>query len=336
MQVRQIETTVDATIWPDRDSDLDRITEFAQQRLGVDDVAVIEADALNTDFDDSAIEIRLAALVIEGGVTIAVPDVIFERDGCGGAVRGFLGVPIHDVEGKPFAVLYGVTRETRVWSRSDREMLSFLAGELEELSRMRDYIRREVERAARHRLVAREYHHRIRNAFSVSSAVVVLGGAQCPSVESLVETTSEQLSALADAHASIGFDEDAADLAQLVKGALRPYTFAKAHVDAGGPPVEIAENKVISFGLIFNELATNSIKYGAFRFGGTVRVSWSVEGDQICLLWGERSHGPRSTCTKRVGSFGSAMMDLSVKKIGATLGRKWQRDGLEVMLTFPA
>jgi len=162
-------------------------------------------------------------------------------------------------------------------------MLSFLAGELEELSRMRDYIRREVERAARHRLVAREYHHRIRNAFSVSSAVVVLGGAQCPSVESLVETTSEQLSALAD-----------------------------AHVDAGGPPVEIAENKVISFGLIFNELATNSIKYGAFRFGGTVRVSWSVEGDQICLLWGERSHGPRSTCTKRVGSFGSAMMDLSV------------------------
>jgi len=53
MQVRQIETTVDATIWPDRDSDLDRITEFAQQRLGVDDVAVIEADALRQTFRGS-------------------------------------------------------------------------------------------------------------------------------------------------------------------------------------------------------------------------------------------------------------------------------------------
>jgi len=300
----------------------------------VGDAAVITVGAPDASGDRSTIEHRLAELVVDGDTIIAVPDVIFEQHASGGTVCGFLGVPLHDETGKPFAALCAMTDDTRIWSCSDRETLSFLGAELEEIWKMREAVETETRRAAQHRLVAREYHHRIRNAFSVSSAVIVLTGAQCPSVQSLVETTSGQLAALADAHTAIGFDEEAADLAQLVQGALQPYAFSDAIVEINGPAHEIPQDQVISVSLILNELATNSTKYGAFRLGGTVRVTWMIEDGQVSLRWSERSVAPRTAQSKRAGSFGGAMMDLSVRQLEATMEKMWLSDGIEVNLTF--
>jgi len=228
-----------------------------------------------------------------------------------------------------------MTRESRIWSCSDRETISFLGAELEEIWRMREAVKSETRCAAQHRLVAREYHHRIRNAFSVSSAVVVLTGAQSPSVQSLVEATSEQLAALADTHTAIDFGEDSADLAQLLTGALQPYAFSDAAIETEGPAVEIVEDKVISMSLILNELATNSTKHGAFRLGGSVSVTWTREGDVVSLHWTERSARPRTADTKRTGSFGGAMIDLSVRQLKATMEKTWLDDGIKIDLTFP-
>jgi len=333
MQALQIETEPEPALHQ-RDADLDRITDFAQQCLRVDDAAVIRVGTPGGEGERSDVENRLADLVVDGDTIIAVPDVIFEQEVSDGPVSGFLGVPLRTAEGTPFAALYVVTRESRIWSRSDREMLGFLGAELEEIWRMREAVETETRRAAQHRLVAREYHHRIRNAFSVSSAVVVLTGAQCPSVQSLVETTSEQLAALANAHTAIAFDEEAADLTQLVEGALKPYTFSDATVDVSGPSVEIDEAKVISLSLILNELATNSTKYGAFRLGGGLRVTWTLEDGHVLLKWTERSGAQRMTRSTREGSFGGAMMDLSVAQLRAKMEKSWHRDGIEVCLSF--
>jgi len=309
MQALQIETTLEPELHHG-DADLDRITDFAQKSLRVDEAAVISTGNADQQFQRSAVEQRLAALVIEGNTVIAVPDVIFHQDATTGAVCGFLGVPIHDSNGNPVSALCVMTHETRIWSRRDREMLQFLGGELEEITRMRETVEVETRRAAQHRLVAREY-------------------------QSLVEKTSGQLAALADAHSSIGFDDEAADLSKLVNGALQPYTFSEASVEANGSAIEIAEENVISVSLILNELATNSTKYGAFRFGGSLRVNWAIEDGQLTLRWSERSVQPRTTCTNRIGSFGGTMMDLSVTQLKAKLDRIWLRDGLEVKLTFP-
>lgn len=317
------------------DADLNRIMAFARKSLRADQAAVINIESTNEKDRYSKVERRLAKLVVEGDTVIAVPDLIFEQDALKGPVCGFLGVPIHDTQGKPIAALCVMTRNTRIWSRSDRETLRFLGGELEEITRMREAVQAETRRAAQHRLVAREYHHRIRNAFSVSSAVIVLTGARCPSVKTLVETTSGQLAALADAHTAIGFNEKAADLSILVKGALQPYTFADAAVEVDGPPIEIDEEKVISVSLILNELATNSTKHGAFRLGGSLRVAWTIQDGQVSLCWSERSAYVNSVQTKRVGSFGDAMTDLSVTHLRAKMEKNWLSDGVEVSLTFP-
>lgn len=334
MQARYKPTALDPK--PHRvDADLDRITEFARKSLRADDVAVIPALDSQALSDCSAFVRRLAKLVVEGDSVIAVPDLIFDQNALKGPIYGFLGVPIHGTNGQPIAALCVMTHQTRIWSRSDRETLRFLGGEVEEMTRMREAVAVEARRAAQHRLVAREYHHRIRNAFSVSSAVVVLTGAQCPSVQSLVETTSGQLAALANAHTAITFEEEVADLADLVQGALQAYSFAEAAVDISGPEVEIDEQNVISISLILNELATNSTKHGAFRLGGTLRVTWTIKDGQVILRWSERSSHLTMTRTERVGSFGGAMMEMSVAQLSAKLERTWLPDGLDVELTFP-
>ena len=334
MQARPIQKARKAK--PHRgDADLNRIIAFARKTLRADAATVINFDTPKGEGAYSEVEERLAKLVLEGDTVIAVPDLLFEQHALNGPVCGFLGAPIHDTAGKPVAALCVMTHNTRIWSRSDRETLLFLGAEIEEITRMREAVKAETRRAAQYRLVAREYHHRIRNAFSVSSAVVVLTGARCPSVKSLVETTSDQLAALAEAHTAIGFNEKAADLAVLVKGVLQPYNFTDAAVELDGPPIEIDEERVISVSLILNELATNSTKHGAFRLGGALRVSWTIEDGQVSLYWNERSAYANTARTKRVGSFGDAMTDLSVAQLRAKMKKTWLDDGLEVSLTFP-
>jgi len=62
-----------------------------------------------------------------------------------------------------------------------------------------------------------------------------------------------------------------------------------------------------------------------------------IEDGKVSLRWSERSVAPRTARSKRAGSFGGAMMDLSVRQLEeleATMEKMWLSDGIEVNLTF--
>lgn len=323
-----------------RDSDIARITAFAQRSLSADDAAVIFVASAGSTRQRPSIEQRLCDRVVETGATVVVADVAIDPSlatvGMMGAdVAGYLGVPVQEADGNVIGALCVTTRAPRIWSRKDRECLEFLGSELDSLIKMRAALKAEVRRADQQALIAREYHHRVRNAFSISSAVVVLSGAKAPSVQSLVETTSAQLAALADAHAALGFEEESTDLGALVDGVLRPYSFSDVAIGTHGPKVEVSQDQLVSLGLILNELATNSTKHGALRLGGLVNLRWSVVGGQVVMRWTERSPVQRSTPLHRSGSFGGTMIDLSISQLKATLDRRWLDNGLQVVLRFP-
>jgi two-component sensor histidine kinase len=67
-----------------------------------------------------------------------------------------------------------------------------------------------------------------------------------------------------------------------------------------GPPIRFSPQAALSFALVIHELATNSIKYGAFSDDGEgqVDVSWSVAategGPELHFIWKETGGPPVS------------------------------------------
>ena len=88
--------------------------------------------------------------------------------------------------------------------------------------------------------------------------------------------------------------------------------------------------------MIFHELTTNALKYGALsRSRGKVEVRWKqVEGDRLELRWKE-SGGPEVTKPERQG-FGTTVLDrMAHQQLGAHVSIEWKQKGIEVVLDMP-
>jgi two-component sensor histidine kinase len=77
---------------------------------------------------------------------------------------------------------------------------------------------------------------------------------------------------------------------------LSPYAPGKCdegkRIVLTGPKTVVGENAGQSLALVFHELATNAIKYGALsEGGGEVAVSWMADSKDVHLTWTERG-GP--------------------------------------------
>jgi len=91
--------------------------------------------------------------------------------------------------------------------------------------------------------------------------------------------------------------------------------------------------------MVFHELATNSLKYGALsQPGGRLTLRWSVndDDDQLVLAWREKG-GPTITGGPREGRFGSQLIEAIVTpQLGGRLSRRRLAEGLRCeMATLP-
>jgi two-component sensor histidine kinase len=127
-----------------------------------------------------------------------------------------------------------------------------------------------------------------------------------------------------------------AGLGELIGRAL---TGPDERVVLTGPELTLGADAVMALSLVFHELESNSIKYGALSAPtGTVEIGWSVEreGELDCLRlrWTEAG-GPECAPPSRRG-FGSQMV---AKLVGGRLrGRveaDYPSDGLRWRLTAP-
>jgi two-component sensor histidine kinase len=88
-----------------------------------------------------------------------------------------------------------------------------------------------------------------------------------------------------------GTTSNAANLSEIVASILRPYSPAATIVS--GTAVQVGEHALNSIALVFHELATNAAKYGSLSTdGGKVTVRWSIDKDQLELIWKETG-GPQ-------------------------------------------
>lgn len=88
--------------------------------------------------------------------------------------------------------------------------------------------------------------------------------------------------------------------------------------------------------LIFHELATNALKYGALSSDeGSVEIRWRTDHDIVEIIWREQD-GPEVRVPPAMDGFGSVLVRKTVtNQLGGELTYHWAEAGLVLSMRFP-
>ncbi len=189
-------------------------------------------------------------------------------------------------------------------------------------------------------MLAKELSHRIKNIFAVISGLISLEARKEPEHADFADRLTQVLQALGRAHDFVRPSGGTAreNLQGLLQVIFAPYRdrAGKPRVTVSGDDAEVSHKAATPLALVFNELATNSAKYGALSVeGGHVSLVIENDGERVHLLWKEHG-GPQVVATEETG-FGSRMVQLAVTgQLQGNWDRQFQPDGLLAKLDFPA
>lgn len=184
-------------------------------------------------------------------------------------------------------------------------------------------------------LLARELNHRVKNLFAVVLAIVQMSSRDKPEAKPVTDSIAQRIRALLTAHeVSQGeLDRELASLEALVETSLAPYRSAKHVANIEGPEVLLPAKRITPLGLVFHELTTNAVKYGAWAHGGTIDVSWKKSADKVTLVW--RESGVTIGGEPERKGFGSLLMTSAARQFGGSVEREFGKDGLVVTIELP-
>jgi two-component system CheB/CheR fusion protein len=143
-----------------------------------------------------------------------------------------------------------------------------------------------------------ELSHRVKNTLTIVNSIASQTARRSSSLESFLQGFLGRVHALAFAHdllAQTSWTD--APLHDLIRVELEPFLENTAGLTVDGPRVMLKPRATVTLGMVFHELATNAVKYGAFSApGGKVVISWKVKqvgpAERLELRWVETSGPP--------------------------------------------
>ena len=195
-----------------------------------------------------------------------------------------------------------------------------------------------------HELLAGEMSHRVKNLLAIAMGLTQLTSRSTTTAKEMAVELIARLAALGRAHDLVrplpGHQGAAALLGDLVAVLLSPYEDTGAfsgRIRVAVPRMGVGEATATTLALVFHELATNSLKYGALSADtGQLDISGNNEGDDIRIVWTERG-GPQVTARERPAGYGSRLVERSVAgQLGGSIDYNWSPAGLIVTLRVKA
>jgi len=192
---------------------------------------------------------------------------------------------------------------------------------------------------AERELVTHELSHRIKNLFALVNGLVGLSAREEPSLLPLTRKLRSRLQALHVAHDLVLKSSDGAgcSLKQLLSTLLAAYLSSSENkVGIDGNDVFLKSTASKSVALIFHELATNAVKYGAVQFEhGRLLITLALSTEWLDIIWIEKFHHSTSEDTPTDG-FGSRLVDAIIEKqLRGTVTRNRSENGMVISLRFP-
>jgi PAS domain S-box-containing protein len=177
-----------------------------------------------------------------------------------------------------------------------------------------DLTRHKLEQA-HSRMMIDELNHRVKNTLSTVQSIVTQALAAPSSISVIKESIVSRIFALSKSHDLLSEENwTGTGLQDLLGAALQPFGVANGRKERfliTGDNIRIPPKTTLALGIVFNELATNAVKYGALsNESGSIVINWSIkpgpEGDRLVLCWRERA-GPHVSEPIREG-FGSKVI----------------------------
>jgi len=162
------------------------------------------------------------------------------------------------------------------------------------------------------KLILGELHHRVKNTLAMVSAIASQSFRGAPNIEHGQKAMEGRLIALARAHDLLMQVSWAnASLTHTLSSATEPYdSQGDRRFHFNGPDIRITSVAVIALAMTFNELCTNTTKFGALSVPtGRVEIAWTTDElkQRLRLVWTERGGPAVEPPTRR--SFGTRMME---------------------------
>jgi PAS domain S-box-containing protein len=185
------------------------------------------------------------------------------------------------------------------------------------------------------RLMIHELNHRVKNTLATvqSMAAQTLRGGGEP--QAAYESFEARLLGLAEVHDVLTRESwHGALLQEVAERALKPFAGrASGRFHVAGPDVWLSPGAALTMALVFHELATNAVKYGALSAqSGQVELGWTLEGEGLRLAWTETGGPPVEGPPARKG-FGSRLIERALKgELRGAAAMDWRAEGLCVAM----
>jgi two-component sensor histidine kinase len=188
------------------------------------------------------------------------------------------------------------------------------------------------------KLILDELHHRIKNTLATVSAIASQSLRTATSLAHGQHAIEGRLVALGRAHDLLMQVSWAnASLANIVRGATEPYdSQGIGHFSINGPDLRITSGAVIALAMTFNELCTNTTKFGALSVPtGRVEIAWTIDDEKqrLRLTWTERDGPAVEAPTRR--SFGTRMIESLGQQLNGQVKLAYEPTGFVYALDVP-
>jgi two-component sensor histidine kinase/CheY-like chemotaxis protein len=188
------------------------------------------------------------------------------------------------------------------------------------------------------KLILGELHHRVKNTLAMVSAIASQSFRAAPSIEHGQKAMEGRLTALGRAHDLLmQLSWANASLTHTLSSATEPYdNQGDRRFHFNGPDIRITSVAVIALAMTFNELCTNTTKFGALSVPtGRVEIAWTIDEpkQRLRLVWTERGGPAVEPPTRR--SFGTRMMGSLGQQLTGRVQLDYEPGGFIYSLDVP-
>ena len=256
-------------------------------------------------------------------------------------------VPLHFDGAAPMGALWIIADREGHFGSDDARIATELASFVAMALKMLRTEQRLQDALTEQEMLTSEMSHRVKNFFAVSESMVRMTMRSESSKEEMGKSLIGRFHALASAHSLIrrsfspdGTPPKASNLEDMVRTIVEPHerflAGGRSRFDVKGPPVVCGEHALNGAALMFHELATNAVKYGALASdAGRVSITWAKTDSELVFDWRE-SGGPGIEGKPEVSGFGSKLLnDTITQRFGGRLRHTWHPDGLKVRVSIP-
>ncbi|WP_226698514.1 sensor histidine kinase [Qipengyuania flava] len=195
--------------------------------------------------------------------------------------------------------------------------------------------------ALQNEILSQELSHRIKNIFAIVSSLISLTARANDAFAAASRDLLGRISALGRAHEFVRPHSeesrpptDDVTLLALLGTIFESYpAWSDGRMEISGPDIVVGSRAATPVALVFHELVTNAMKYGALSNPeGRIRIDFLEKDDELQFRWVE--HGSISTPQDDPPpGFGSRLIDMAVRQqLDGSYERNWHPDGMEMVM----